>query len=329
MKRQGHLIEKIANMDNLYLAFYKAKKGKAYRDEVVAYGRRLQGNLLDLRQQLFSADVDVGNYHYFTVYDPKKRLICAAPFGQRVMHHALMNICHPFFEKVQIFHSYASRVAKGTYAALDQARSYHNHYKWFLKLDYRKYFDSLDHFILKQQLQALFKDPILLKIFYRIIDSYFTTENRGVPIGNLTSQYFANHYLAKMDHYVKERLNIRAYVRYMDDIVIWDNDKDVLLNAGRHLECYSESWLKLTLKPFCLNQNSHGLPFLGYLIYPDETRLAHRSRIRYSKKLHAYEKNLNLDIWSQKEYQNQVIPLIAFTEKANARGFRKHVMTTF
>lgn len=257
MKRQGHLIEKIANMDNLSLAFYKAKKGKAYKDEIIAYAQRLQGNLLDLRQQLFWADVDVGNYSYFTVYDPKKRLICAAPFGQRVMHHALMNICHPFFEKVQIFHSYASRVAKGTYAALDQARSYHNHYKWFLKLDYRKYFDNLDHFILKQQLRALFKDPVLLKIFYRIIDSYCTTENKGVPIGNLTSQYFANHYLANMDHF------------------------------------------------------------------------AHRSRIRFNKKLHAYEKNLNLEIWSQKEYQNHVIPLIAFTEKANAKGFRKHVMAMF
>ena len=130
MKRQGHLIEKIANMDNLYLAFYKAKKGKAFKNEVVAYCQRLQDNLLNLRQQLFSANVDVGKYHYFNVYDPKKRLICAAPFGQRVMHHALMNICHPFFEKAQIFHSYASRVSKGTYAALDQASSYHNKYKW-------------------------------------------------------------------------------------------------------------------------------------------------------------------------------------------------------
>jgi len=326
MRRQGHLIEKIADLENLQLAYYKAQKGKAAKKEVVEYGKRLHENLPMLQQQILAGNVEAGNYHYFTIYDPKKRLICAAPFGQRVLHHALMNICHPFFEKVQIFDSYASRPGKGTYSALERATQFNKHFKWFLKLDFRKYFDSLDHAILKDQLHRLFKDSRLLTIFEKIIDSYSVDQNKGVPIGNLTSQYFANHYLAQLDHHIKEILKIQAYVRYMDDMVLWHNKKEILKNAGKSLNRYSLNELKLTLKPFCLNRNAHGLSFLGYLIYPCKTRLAHRSRIRFIKKLKDYENKLTSGLWTQKEYQNHIVPLIAFTEHANAKEFRKKII---
>ena len=240
-----------------------------------------------------------------------------------------MNVCHPFFEKVQIFDSYASRTGKGTYAALARAKYFNRSYNWFLKLDFRKYFDSIDHMVLKKQLNSLFKDRILLHIFERIIDSYSTDPNKGVPIGNLTSQYFANHYLAQLDHYVKETLKIRAYVRYMDDMVLWHNDKEVLINAGLQFQQYSQCNLKLTLKPFCLNRNSQGLPFLGYLLYQEKTRLAHRSRIRFINKLRIYEDNIKSSLWTQKEYQNHVLPLIAFTEYANAKEFTKKAILDF
>ena len=165
-----------------------------------------------------------------------------------------------------------------------------------------------------------------MKIFESIIDSYSVNQNKGVPIGNLTSQYFANHYLAPLDHYVKEVLKIPAYVRYMDDMVLWHNNKKILISAGLKLKQYSETGLKLTLKPFCLNRNSQGLPFLGYLVYPGDTRLAHRSRIRFIKKLKDYENNVTSGEWTQKEYQNHVLPLIAFTEHANAKEFRKKII---
>jgi RNA-directed DNA polymerase len=328
MKRAGHLIEKIADLENLQWAYYKAQKGKVDKKEVREYGKRLQANLQNLQEQILSGEVETGNYHFFTIYDPKKRLICAAPFGQRVLHHALMNGCHPFFEKVQIFDSYATRLAKGTYAALERAKRFNQQYQWFLKLDYRKYFDSLDHTVLKEQLHELFKDRRLLHIFERIIDSYAVNENQGVPIGNLTSQYFANHYLAGADHYVKESLQIRAFVRYMDDSVLWHGSKEILLQAGFKLNQYAAAALKLTLKPFCLNQNSHGLPFLGYLLYPDRTRLAQRSRQRFVKKLRLYADNLISGVWTQKEYQDHVLPLIAFTEHAAAKAFRKTIMAS-
>lgn len=256
-------------------------------------------------------------------------MICAAPFGQRVLHHALMNVCHDCFEKVQIFDSYASRIGKGAYAALNRAKHFNMYYNWFLKLDFRKYFDSLNHTILKKQINRLFKDNRLLNIFECIINSYCVNQNKGVPIGNLTSQYFANHYLAPLDHYTKEDLKIRAYVRYMDDIVLWNNNKEKLIKTGLRLKQYSEKELKLTLKPFCLNKSLKGLPFLGYLLYPDKIRLSPRSRIRFIKKLKIYENHLKSERWTQKEYQNHVLPLIAFTEYAYAKEFRKKVIAGF
>ncbi len=158
---------------------------------------------------------------------------------------------------------------------------------------------------------------------------YHTRPNKGVPIGNLTSQYFANHYLAGADHYVKEILKIPAYVRYMDDSVLWHDDKETLLRAGLSLNEYSATGLQLTLKPFCLNRNAHGLPFLGYLLYPERTRLAQRSRKRFIKKLRLYEENLLTGAWTQQEYQAHVLPLLAFTEHAEAREFRKRVFAGF
>ncbi len=326
MKRKGYLIEPIAAMENLELAYYKAKKGKTAKKTVIEYGKNLRNNLKLLQNQILSGKVETGNYNYFTVYDPKKRQICAAPFGQRVLHHALMNICHPYFEKKQIEDSYASRIGKGTYAALDRARYFNRNNEWFLKLDVRKYFDSLSHDVMKHQLAAMFKDARLLKIFYDIIDSYSAVPGQGVPIGNLTSQYFANHYLSVADHFAKQDLPISGYVRYMDDMVLWHNDKKILLEAGHVFRQFMITELKLFLKPFCLNKREKGLPFLGYLLYPNQTRLGKRSKKRYIEKSKYFDDLLEQGIWSQKTYQKHLSALTAFTEHADAKAFRIHLL---
>ena len=328
MKRQGQLLQQIADLKNLYEAFYKAQKGKVFKHDVYAYSKQLQQNLQQLHQQLLSGAVETGGYHTFTIYDPKKRLICAAPFPQRVLHHALMNVCHATFEKHQIATSFASRSEKGTYAALDKGREYHRHYRWFLKLDVRKYFESIDHSILKQQLYRIFKDKSVLLIFDQIIDSYSTAENKSIPIGNLTSQYFANHYLSVADHYIKEVLRVPAYVRYMDDMVLWHYDKEALLEIGYRFTEYLAGELRLQLKPFCLNESRKGLPFLGYLLFLDRVRLARRSKKRFIQKSLLYGRYLQTGRWSQKEFASHTMPLVAFTEYANAKEFRKNVYST-
>lgn len=325
MKRPAHLIEPIADMANLELAFHKAKRGKAVKAQVQAFGKNLRANLKALQAQILSGEVEIGNYHYFTMYDPKKRQICAAPFAQRVLHHALMNVCHPYFEQQQIFDSYASRIGKGTYAALERAAAYNIKYGWYLKLDVRKYFDSIHHGVLRSQLCRLFKDPCLLRIFDRILDSYEALPGRGVPIGNLTSQYFANHYLAPADHFARESLRVPAYVRYMDDMVLWHDDKSALLEAGCRFQDFIRERLQQELKPFCLNKNTTGLPFLGYLLYPDTVRLAQRSRRRYIQKIRTCQSAMESGVWSQKEFQNHATPLTAFTQHADAKAFRQKV----
>jgi retron-type reverse transcriptase len=325
MKRKGYLIEQIAEMGNLELAFYKAQKGKAEKRQVQDFRQNLRENLKKLQAQILTGEVEAGGYHFFTIYDPKKRQICAAPFSQRVLHHALMNMCHPSFEKAQIEDSYASRINKGTYAALDRAKFYNRRHAWFLKLDVRKYFDSIQHGVLRSQLCQMFKDGRLLRIFDTILDSYSVQAGRGVPIGNLTSQYFANHYLSAADHFAKEKLRLPAYVRYMDDLVMWQNDKEELLEAGRQFQAFAERQLLLELKPFCLNQNTAGLPFLGYVLRPENTHLALRSRRRYLQKMKEAERLLNSGAWSQQDYQRHAAALTAFTFHADAKAFREKV----
>ncbi|MDD3858960.1 MAG: reverse transcriptase domain-containing protein [Bacteroidales bacterium] len=328
MKRENNLITLIADPDNLRLAFWKARKAKEGKIEVAEFRKCLDKNLLSLRNELLTGNVVIGDYQYFTIYDPKERLICDASFRERVLHHALMNVCHENFEKYQIFDSYASRIGKGTYAAIERAKIFQKKYRWFLKLDVRKYFDSINHAKLKVLLTKRFKDKMLLQVFFQIIESYSTGVGKGLPIGNLTSQYFANHYLAVADHYIKEKIQAPAYVRYMDDMVIWSDDKTKLLNIGKDFQAFIESELRLTLKPFCLNSSEKGLPFLGYTIYPEKVLLNGESRNRFVVKMKNYYFKLNTNVWDQKEYQNHVIPLIAFINHANSFGLRQKLMQT-
>lgn len=322
MKRENNLMTLIADPDNLRLAFWKARKAKDGKLEVGDFRKSLDKNLQLLRNELLSGKVQVGKYHYFTIYDPKERKICAASFKERVLHLAIMNVCHNNFEKHQIYDSYASRIGKGTYAALERAADFQKKYKWFLKLDVRKYFDSIDQEKLKSMLSKRFKDKALLLLLFQIIDSYQTIAGKGLPIGNLTSQYFANHYLSLADHHIKEKLNAPAYVRYMDDMVIWADDKSLLLKMGNEFQGFIESELSLILKPFCLNSTEKGLPFLGYVLFPKTVLLNNSSRRRFKAKLIQYTYKLINAEWNQSEYQAHVLPLIAFAKHANTFSLR-------
>ena len=317
----------IADPDNLRLAFWKARKGKNHSRQVLQYRSDLEKNLNALREEILGGTVEVGQYTFFKIFDPKERNICAAAFREQVLHHALMNVCHPYFERVQIFDSYASRKGKGTYAALDRAKEFTRRYRYFLKIDVRKFFESIHHNVLKTQLGRLFKDEAVLKTLFGIIDSYQAKPDRGVPIGNLTSQYFANHYLSALDHFIKEQLRIKAYVRYMDDMVLWHDDKDVLKRARGAIQTYLQQEMKLELKPPLLNSCARGVPFLGYVVLPFNIRLSLRSRRRFVKKLRGLEENYHTGKWSEAACQRKILPLLAFTRHANTLAFRKSLET--
>lgn len=323
MKRIGYLLDKVADMDNLRLAVWKASKGKRYSKQVIDYSNNLEINLLNLQSEIRSGEVSVGNYRYFKVYEPKERQICASAFCEQVLHHALMNICHPYFESYQVYESYGSRKNKGVYAALEQAKNFTKKHTFFLKLDVKKFFDNIHHSVLKNQLAKQFKDEGLLQIFYQIIDSYEASPDRGVPIGNLTSQYFANHYLAPLDHFIKENLQCKSYVRYMDDMVLWSNSKEELKEKKRKINDYIENHLQCKLKPALLNFTSHGLPFLGYHLFPTHIKLLHKSKIRFIRKINIAKMDLEKGLFTEKQYQQKTLPLLSFIFKANTLSFRK------
>jgi RNA-directed DNA polymerase len=324
MKRVGHLYEQIADPENLRLAFWKAQRGKSGKRDVVAFRDHLDAELSALRADLISESVSVGDYRYFTIHDPKERLICAAPFRERVLHHAIINITEPVFEKFQIHNSYACRKGKGTYKALDRARTFSHRHRFYLKLDIRKYFYCVDHAVLKQQLRCRLKDRPLLGLLDQIIESYEVSSGKGIPIGNLTSQYFANHYLGVLDHFVKENLRCKAYVRYMDDFVLWDDDPSELKALLVQIERFLSDGLQLTLKPPALNRTERGLSMLGYRVFPDRMLLTRRSRDRFSAKLKTIERNLHSGEWTENEAAMHVEPLLAFVRQADTHGFRKN-----
>lgn len=327
MIHDNRLLGRIADPDNLRLASWKAAKGKRYAAGVLAFQSDLDRNLLRLRQQILSGAVEVGNYHYFKVYEPKERQICASAFPEQVLHHALMNVCDARFERALIADSFASRKGKGTYAALDRAKYFTWANPWFLKLDVRKFFESVHHDVLKNQLARLFREERLLGIFCRIIDSYAASPDRGLPIGNLTSQYFANHYLSGLDHFIKERLGMRAYVRYMDDLVLWHTDKEVLKDAHAAIAEFVLDRLRCDLKPALLNRSQRGLPFLGYRVFPYQVRLLQKSKQRYIRKTRQVHEFHGSGLWTEPACQVRVAGLVAFTRHADARGFRKTVLS--
>ena len=292
MRRTTGLFDRIATPGNLLSAFLAARKGKASQPDVRHFAATLDANLAELHERLLAGTCRFDRYSHFTIHDPKKRVISVAPFGDRVLHHALMDVCAPGFERAQVFDSYACLPGKGTRAALDRAAIFARRFPFYLKLDVRKYFGSVSHERLKALLARLFKEPRLLALLDAVIDGYSPHAERagvGLPIGNLTSQYFANHYLAGLDHHVKESLRGHGYVRYMDDMVLWGGSSRELLTWDGAVRRFCNERLGLELKPPCINCSDAGLPFLGFVVLPGQLRLSSRSCRRVRRRLKSCE----------------------------------------
>jgi hypothetical protein len=256
---------------------------------------------------------------------PKKRTICAASFPERIVHHALMNILDPVFDRYQIFDSYACRRGKGTQAAVLRSFASAKKYPYFLKMDVRKYFDSIDHTTLDELLHRRIKDHNVLENLEKIINSYSTTPGRGIPIGNLTSQYFANHYLAVFDHAVKERFGCQAYIRYMDDMVIFGRSRSDLNVVYESSRPFLSKSLKLDIKPKIVDRVKHGVPFLGFLVKPSGIFLLRKTKSRFKSSAGRIEYELRKGTINEESAADRVTAIAAHTALARARNFRYRV----
>lgn len=325
MKRAGNLMDRICEVDNLLLAYHKACRGKRHLPYAIEYSEHLFDNITRLRAELLSGTVRIGRYRYFTIYDPKLRKICAAAFEERIIHHAIINVCHPYFERHLIYDTYATRLGKGTYAAIDRARKAVRQYDFVAKLDVKSYFDSISHDILKLKLRRIFKDAKLLELFDLIIDSYGNASGRGIPIGNLTSQYFANFYLSFLDHYAKEEVKVPVYIRYMDDILLFGRAATEVKTYLRDIIQYAEEELRLKLKQPVFCRTDVGISFLGYSLYPHKMLLNRRSKVRFKRKMKKYADTYENGKWTDVQYNEHITPLLAFAQKAYTKGLRTDV----
>ncbi|MGD1906577.1 MAG: reverse transcriptase domain-containing protein [Leptolyngbyaceae cyanobacterium] len=303
MKRHGNLWPQIIAFENLLAAARQAQRGKRYRDNVLAFNYNLAGELLQLQQELNTQTYAPGAYRTFKIHDPKTRLISAAPYRDRVVHHALCNVIVPLIERSFIHDSYANRVGYGTHRALKRFVGFARSSRYVLQCDIRKYFPSIDHGILKQRLHGKIKCPQTLWLIDTIIDAsnpqdetleYFPGDTlltplerrHGLPIGNLTSQFFANVYLDPFDHFVKEQLHIKKYLRYVDDFALFGDDWQTLKEARQQIETQLAG-LRLKLHPIKsqLFETRYGANFVGFRVLPERIRVRsdnlRRARLRF------------------------------------------------
>ena len=283
MKRSAVSLEEIADWRNLAAAFQRASQGKRARVEVVRFGAKLDDELERLRRGILSGEIELGRMSSFRIRDPKPRLIHAPCFRERVLHHAIMAHVGPVLDRSLIVDSYACRLGKGTIAAVQRCQHHARRYAWYGKIDIRQYFASIDHETLNAQLARRFKNKHLLALLARIIDSHHSEPGKGLPIGALTSQHFANAYLSGLDRLLLERRKVRGLVRYMDDTVWWSDGKnqakDVFVEAAK----YARRELKLEVKsPAQFGQSRHGLSFCGFRILPGALPLSRRRKRRYA-----------------------------------------------
>lgn len=323
MRRVGNLFDRVADMENLRLAFLSASRGKRARDDQRRFQSGLDGELRRLRDGLLDGTYPVGNYRRFTVHDPKEREICAAAFGERVLHHALMNVCGPHFDRWLTGRTFACRRGHGQLKAIGAAQANARRHGWFLKCDFRKYFDSIPHDGLRALLARKFKDGRVLHWFGRIIDTYETSPGRGLPIGNLTSQHFANLYLDRLDRLLPSV----PYVRYMDDFVFWGDDRRALLDVRSRVEDFAGGVLGLELKgePF-VNRTALGMDFLGARVFPKTVRASRRSADRYRRKMRLCDWMFARGRLSESEYQGRVTALTSFVAHFDSVGLRRRVL---
>ncbi len=288
MKRKGYLFEQVVEFRNLRRSALRAARGKYLTTEMAVFLVHLESEVLKLQRELTEGAYCPGKHNIFSIYDRKPRRICAAPFRDRVLHHTVSVVLEPMFERYAIFDSYACRPGKGAHAAIVRAQSWTRAGGYYLKLDIARYFDSVDHQILLALLQRQIKDRRMLGLLGQIIDAAppHTQPGKGLPIGNLTSQHFANFYLGKLDHFVKGSLQVRKYLRYMDDMVLFSQEKAKLWEFHEQCRAFLEEELALSLNPTrtTIAPISEGLPWLGFRVWPSTLRMTSETKQRFCKK---------------------------------------------
>lgn len=334
MRRVGNLWDRIVSFPNLMAAARRAARGKRTTRGAARFLDRLESEVLRLERELNDGTWRPGVAHSFEIHDPKTRTITAAPFRDRVVHHALMDVLGPVFEKRMLDSSFACRVGRGTHAALRTARQLVRSYDWFLKLDIKKCFPSIRHDVVVESVARCVKDRRVLTLCRTILegtcaDAWADVRGVGIPIGNLTSQWFANVVLDRLDHHVKEVMRVPGYLRYMDDFALFAPAKETLASALVDVRSFVEHHLRLELKDRAtiLAPVDEGMPFLGFRVYRGMTRLrpatARRTRERLRRRA-AQRRHGWIDAG---QLARSTLSMVAHLEHGTTRAWRRELFS--
>ena len=339
MKKIRSIYPEIISKENLYAAAYMAAKGRRYRDTTADFNFHLEEEIDRLHRELSQKSYCHGKYRLFTIYEPKERKIAAAPFRDRVVHHAVHDVIEPLIDRTFIYDSYACRKDKGTHKAVDRAQSFLRANKFCFHGDIKKYFPSINHGMLKEILRRKINDADLLWLLDEIINSALDITDdkdlpagnvKGLPIGNLTSQFFANLYLSELDYFIKFYLRQRYYLRYMDDFLVFGNDKRKLFAIRGKIGDFLNNCLSLNLHEgkSQVYQTKHGINFLGFRIFRNHRRLTSNNTRRFRKRLKSFgylSRTFPEDKALRDEIRDSVRCWVAHSKYANTKRLRLNI----
>lgn len=335
------LFAKISGFQPLLCAARSAIKGKRSKPAPTAFMANLEHELLRLNRELTAQTWKSGGYVTIDIRDPKPRMVSAAPFRDRVVHHALCSVVQPVFENGFVYDNYANRKGKGTHSAVDRFEYYKGRFSHVLRCDIYRYFPAIDHLILKADLRRRISCPKTLWLMDAIVDGSNAQEpvhihyagddlfspylrKRGLPIGNLTSQFFANLYLDGMDHFIKEVLRAKGYVRYVDDFALFHDDPVVLADWRRRLDIYlSKRRLTLHPKKSFVVETTIPAQFLGYIIHDGWRTLPLENVMRFKRKLRGLRDQWNIGVVGTAEVRGKSNAWIAHASHANTWRLRQ------
>lgn len=331
------LYSEICRYDNLLTAFKNARKGKTTVDYVIEFEQNREENLFQLRNELLFHIYRPKPLKTFILRDPKTRKISKSAFRDRIVHHALCNVIQPIFEKSFIYDSYANRKRKGTLKAIERFHFFHRKISknnmraaYVLKADVRHYFETVDHAILLSRIRKKISDQRALWLIHRIFSNYSTSSGKGMPLGNLTSQFFANVYLNELDQFVKHTLKVEYYIRYVDDFVLFHTSWKVLEKWKSKIDAFLKEKLSLKLHPdkSRIISLERGTEFLGFKLFFCHLRIKQRNMRKFYRKLaFLYAQH------EKKEISYDVIydfleGWIAHVKHANTYTLRKKIMAS-
>jgi RNA-directed DNA polymerase len=342
-KTYNNLYPEIYSFENLHAAYLRARRGKRDRVEVQRFELDLEGNLIQLQNELIWGQYKTGAYRKFIVTEPKERVVAALPFRDRVVQHAIVGVIEPIWECRFIADSYACRPGKGTHKGADRAQAMlrkvkreHGHV-FVLKADIAKFFYSIDHGVIKALVRRRVACKRTLLLIDSIIDSTASPGDPhpvGLPIGNLTSQLFANIYLHELDELVKHGLREKLYIRYMDDFCVVHHDKDHLRRVRAHIEQFL--WQRLRLKTNAKTQifpvgvrHGRAMDFLGYRIWTTHRRIRKSSISRINRTLKKMRRLYSQGKVSMEKIGESVKSWIAHASHAESFGLRKKLLGGF